>query len=238
MAPQVIVDKPPGLAEALAGRFVDEARKALDARRLFAVALPGGSVADRFFPRLAETALDWSRVHFFWGDERAVPPTDPESNYRAARTLWLEPAGVPATSVHRMEAEAPDAEAAARAYADTLTRVLGSPPRLDLVLLGVGPDGHVCSLFPGHPLLGEEGRLVAVVEDSPKPPARRMTLTLPALAAAGLVVVAALGGSKAEVVREALEGAGSELPLARVVRRARRCVFYLDDAAAAGVGRG
>jgi 6-phosphogluconolactonase len=96
----------------------------------------------------------------------------------------------------------------------------------------VGPDGHVCSLFPGHPLLAERRRWVAVVEDSPKPPPRRLTLTLPVLAAAELVVVAALGTSKAEVVREALADKESALPLALVVRQARRAVLLLDPDAA------
>ncbi len=136
-----------------------------------------------------------------------------------------------------MEADAADPEAAARAYAVTMVRILGAPPRLDLALLGVGPDGHVCSLFPGHPLLLEESRFVAVLDDSPKPPPRRMTLTLPALAAAELVVVAALGRSKAEIVRAAIEEPSSALPVARVARRARRCIFFVDAEAASGLAR-
>ncbi len=118
-----------------------------------------------------------------------------------------------------------------------MARILGAPPRLDLALLGVGPDGHVCSLFPGHPLLLEESRSVAVVDDSPKPPPRRLTLTLPVLAAAELVVVAALGRGKAEVVREAVEESASALPVARVARRARRCVFLVDAEAASRLTR-
>ena len=236
MAPEIIVDKPSELSETLARRFEEESRRALAARGFFSVALPGGSVAATFFPHLCRAAGDWSRTHFFWGDERAVPPSDPESNFGAARSLWLEPAGIKASQIHRMEADAPDPEAAARAYAETMVRILGAPPRLDLVLLGVGPDGHVCSLFPGHPLLLEESRFVALLEDSPKPPPRRLTLTLPVLAAAELVVVAALGRSKAEIVREAIEEPSSALPVARVVRRARRCIFLLDAEAANSYG--
>jgi 6-phosphogluconolactonase len=232
MAPEMIVDKPSELPDTLARLLEKEGRRALAARGFFSVALPGGSVATTFFPRLSRAAVDWSRTHFFWGDERAVAPSDPESNFGAARSRWLEPAGVKASQIHRMEADAADPEAAARAYADTMTRILGAPPRLDLVLLGVGPDGHVCSLFPGHPLLLEESRSVALVLDSPKPPPRRLTLTLPVLAAAELVVVAALGSGKAEIVRESIEDPSSALPLARVVRRARRCVFFVDPEAA------
>lgn len=232
MSPELVVDSPPALSEALAARFEAEARRALTARGFFSVALPGGSVGTTFFPRLAEAAIDWSRTEFFWGDERAVPPSHPESNFGLARSLWLEPARVPASGIHRMEAEAAEPEAEARAYADAMVRLLGAPPRLDLVLLGVGPDGHIYSLFPGHPLLREEGRYVAFVKDSPKPPPCRLTLTLPVLAAAELVVVAALGREKAEVVRDALERPESALPLALVTRRARRAFFLVDGEAA------
>jgi 6-phosphogluconolactonase len=227
MVPEIVVNEPIELQTTLARRFAEEAERAVAARGFFSVALPGGSVATTFFPRLAQTPVDWSRTRFFWADERAVPPGDPESNFGLARSLWLDPAEVPAVQIHRMEADVPDLAAAAAAYSDTMLRLLGSPPALDLALLGVGPDGHVASLFPGHPLLGEESRWVAAVEDSPKPPPRRLTLTLPVLAAAGLVVVAALDGSKAAVVREALERPESRLPLALVARRARRCLFLL-----------
>lgn len=232
MALQTIVDKPSNLPGRLGSLFEDEARRALGAGGRFSVALPGGSVGTTFFPRLGRAGVDWSRTEFFWGDERALPPSDPESNFGLARSLWLEPARVPAERIHRMEADAPDPEGAARAYSETMVRLLGSPPRLDFVLLGVGPDGHVCSLFPGHPLLREEGRWVALVTDSPKPPPRRLTLTLPVLAAAELVVVAALGRGKAGILKEALEKADSALPLAMVTRRARRAVFFMDDDAA------
>ena len=236
MAPEIIVDKPADLPEIFVRRFEDEARAAFDARGRFSLALPGGSVATSLFPRLAHSVLDWSRTHFFWGDERAVPPDDPESNFGVARRFWLVPAAVPPASIHRMEADAPDLERAADAYAVALAAATGSPPRLDLALLGMGPDGHVCSLFPGHPLLGEEGRFVAAIVDSPKPPPRRLTLTLPALAAAEWVVIAAFGGGKAEVVRDAAQNPASRLPVALVARAARRCLFLLDEAAAAGLG--
>ena len=229
---ETLVDKAVFLGDALAARVAEEGRRALSERGAFTLALPGGSVATTFFPRLARMDFDWSLADFFWGDERAVPPADPESNYAVARSLWLEPARVPASRVHRMPADAPDLQAAAAAYGRELAARAGTPPRLDLILLGVGPDGHVCSLFPGHPLLAERQRRVAAVEDSPKPPPRRLTLTLPVLAAAELVVVAALGRSKAEVVREALEDKRSALPLALVARQARRALFLLDPGAA------
>lgn len=231
MLPEVIVDGLDSLAERLASLVMQKARRALDERGSFAIALPGGSVAQAFFPRLARLPLDWSRTSFFWGDERAVPATDPESNYGVARALWLEPAQVPDASIHRMRADFPDLDRSAADYADDMERVLGTPPRLDLVLLGVGPDGHVGSLFPGHALLREERRWVASIEDAPKPPARRLTLTLPALEAAELVIVAAFGPGKAAAVRAALHDPESELPVALATRRARRALFLLDPPA-------
>jgi 6-phosphogluconolactonase len=237
MLQDLIVDKPPGLRETLAARLEDEGRRALAARGRFALALPGGSVATAFFARLSTVPLDWSRTDFFWGDERAVPPSDPASNYALARALWLEPAGVPAARIHRLPGEAADLEQAAAAAADDLVRVLGTPPRLDVLLLGVGPDGHVCSLFPGHALLDEDRRWVAALWDAPKPPPRRLTLTLPTIAAAELVVVAALGAEKAGAVRDALEDARSSSPLALVRRRARRLLVLLDPPAAGLLSR-
>jgi 6-phosphogluconolactonase len=238
MSPQIVVDKPEALARRLVERVERAFRSAVASRNRFGIALPGGSVATTFFPPLSGADLDWSRADFFWGDERAVAPDDPESNFALARTLWLEPRKVPDRSIHRMHAEEGDLEQAAADYAREMVRRLGEPPRLDVVLLGMGPDGHVCSLFPGHPLLDEEKRWVAPVLDSPKPPPRRLTLTMPVLAAAELVVVAALGDQKAEALRRALGEPGSALPVAMAARRAKESVFFLDEAAARLLSRG
>ena len=216
----------------LAQDFTSEAARAIAGRGFFAVALPGGSVATNGFPALAALPLNWSQVQYFWVDERAVPPSDPESNYALAQKLWLAPAGVPAASIHRMPADLPDLGAAAITYSDVLTRALGSPARLDFVLLGVGPDGHVASLFPRHRVLALEDRLVAAVDDAPKPPPRRLTLTLPMLAGAERVVVVAFGEEKAEALREALERHDSPQPLARLLRRTKRPLVLADRAAA------
>ncbi len=237
MLPEIIVSSSQNLAELLAERLETEGQKAIDARGRFSLALSGGSIADAFFPRLARAALDWQRVDFFWCDERAVPADDPESNYRLARRLWLDPAHVPAQRVHAMAADPAHLDASAAAYADELVRVLGSPPRIDVALLGVGPDGHVCSLFPQSPLLREEHRWVGAVRDSPKPPPLRLTLTLPALAAATLIVVAAFGEAKTPVVRAALEDRDSSLPLALVLARAHRALVLLDPSAATEISQ-
>jgi 6-phosphogluconolactonase len=240
MSLETIVDKPESIPELLARRFGDGARSALEARGRFAIALPGGSVATTCFPRLAACAVDWSRIEFFWGDERGVPVTDPDSNYGLARNHWLDKVPADPQRVHRMRGEREDLTAAAVEYEVELLRSLGDPPRLDLVILGVGPDGHVCSLFPGQSLLHERSRWVAAVHDSPKPPPRRLTLTLPALLQARDVVVVAQGESKAEVLKAALRDPASELPVALVGRRAAPTLFLLDQGAASlldGTGR-
>jgi 6-phosphogluconolactonase len=227
------IGDPPTLTARLGDELARLASEAAAAHRTVSVAVSGGSVATTFFPAWATTArIDWGRTDIFWADERAVAPTDPDSNYALARTLWLDPAGVPAARVHRMPADRPDLGAAAEAYADQLRLTLGPMPVLDLVLLGIGPDGHVASLFPGHALLGETARLVAAVTDSPKPPPRRLTLTPPVLTAARSVAIGAFGASKAAIVREALEDPASRLPAALIARAAGRAVWLLDRAAA------
>ena len=232
MSPGIIVEDPESLAEALARRVEALASEAFTERGRFSVALPGGSAATAFLPRLARARVDWPRADFFWGDERSVPPEHPDSNYGLAWALWLKDAALPPARIHRMRADDDDKDAAARAYESALTKHTGSPPALDVALLGVGPDGHVCSLFPGHRLLQEEIRLVAPIADSPKPPPQRLTLTLPALAAARLLVVAVFGAAKARVMREALEDPASRLPVALVLRGATQALLLLDPPAA------
>jgi 6-phosphogluconolactonase len=233
MAPRIFIGETPQLAERLAAIVAADAEAAIAGRGFFAIALSGGSVASSFFPRLALAPVDWSRALVFWADERAVPPADPESNYGAARGLLLEPAAIPPQRIHRMEGDAPDLARAAVAYGEAMEGLLGTPPRLDLVVLGVGPDGHVASLFPGHPLLLETQRTAMPVEDAPKPPPRRLTLTLPVLTAAAGVVIAAMGSAKADMIGAALEDPDSPLPVARVVRGAARVDMLLDAEAAA-----
>jgi 6-phosphogluconolactonase len=235
MTIEIVVGSLEDLTEACAREFEEAAARAVRERGRFAVALPGGSVATTFFPRLAR--VDGSRTDFFWVDERAVPPSDPESNFGVAERLWLTPGRVAAERVHRMPADASDLENAAKSYAEELTSLLGDPPRLDVALLGMGPDGHVGSLFPGHSLLREGRRWVAAILDSPKPPPRRLTLTVPVLHAADLLIVAAMGEAKAEVVRQAIEDSTSVLPVALALRGARRALILLDRPAASHLSR-
>ena len=228
---RTVVDDIPQLALTCAAAFESTAAEVLARRERFVIALPGGSVASAFCPVLATLAVDWTRIDVFWIDERAVPPDHPDSNYALALRLLLAPARVPPTRIHRMPGELPDLDQAARRAADELHAVAGNPPHLDLVLTGVGEDGHIASLFPGRP----EGRAdsksttpVIPIYDSPKPPARRLTLTLPVLASAGLVIVGAFSASKAAIMRDALHTRGALTPIAELLGRARSPLVLLD----------
>jgi 6-phosphogluconolactonase len=220
-------------ADAAARLVVAAAEKCIEERGEFRLAVPGGRSIEAVFARLARdperTQVDWTRVTLLFADERAVPPTHADSNYRLARVALLDPLGDPLPRVRRMRGEAADLEAAAREY----DAEMAVPA--DLVLLGLGEDGHVASLFPGSPLLSAGARRVAVVEAAPKPPARRLTLTPRALAEAreGAVVIA-IGAAKAGAARAALgvpDGPVDECP-ARLLRGA---AWLLDAAAAAGL---
>jgi 6-phosphogluconolactonase len=232
MSPEILIDDPEPLARAFAHRVEAAAGEAIAARGSFSLAVPGGSAAEALLPALAEAALDWPGVHVFWCDERAVPPHHPDSNHALARRLLLERVALRAERIHRMCAEVEAIGRSASEYEAELRRVAGDPPALDLALLGVGPDGHVASLFPGHPALEEKQRLVLQVHGAPKPPSRRLTLTLPALRQARLLVVAAFGAAKAEVARRMLREPGSPLPAARALRAAQALVLLDREAAA------
>jgi len=201
------------------------------ARGRFRVALAGGSTPRAVYPHLL-TGVDWARTDVFLGDERAVPPDDPQSNYRMARETLLAPAHVPDANVHRWRAEAADLDAAARAYEQTL-RAGGGPPWLDLALLGLGPDGHTASLFPGTSALQVEDRL-AVALDVPALKTRRLTLTYPALLGATQVIFLVSGAEKRSALADVLRP-GSTLPAARIVQRATGVRILCDAEAGEGL---
>jgi len=232
MTIEPIVRDIPELAEAFAEIVESAYGDARRSGRPFSIAVSGGSVAREFLSRLVRLSLDWRHVLVFFVDERAVPPDDAESNARLAREAWLDRVPIPMANVHRMRGESLDLEEAARSYEREMGHALGAPPRLDVVLLGVGPDGHVGSLFPGKPSLEESRHCVVAVHDAPKPPAERLTLSLLAIARARTVVLAAFGSAKAQVVREALENDDSPLPAARALRSGARPIVLLDPEAA------
>lgn len=227
------------LSRRAAAEFVRATRDAAARSGRAAVALSGGSTPKALFALLAgpefAPQIPWPDVHFFWGDERAVPPDHPDSNYRMAFETLLSKAPVPPENVHRIEAEKPP-EAAAAAYEKTLREFFHlaetDRPRFDLVLLGLGADGHTASLFPGSPALAEERRPVVAVYVE-KLGAHRITLTLPVLNRAANVFFLVSGADKAAALAAVFRpGAGERLPAARVDPSDGRLVWFVDEAAA------
>jgi 6-phosphogluconolactonase len=233
--PRVTVGTRESIASDVAELVAEQAQAAFAARGVVSIAIAGGSVAEACLPTLANAAVPWGATHIFWADERAVPVTDPESNAGQAMSLWRGSRLESDANVHPMPGSATNLDAAARAYADDITRVAGAPPVVDVVLLGVGEDGHVASLFPEHASLGDGSAIALVERESPKPPAARLSLSLATVVSARDVLIVAFGAAKASVMREALENASSLLPVAQVVQRASRVSVWLDTAAASAI---
>jgi len=202
------------------------------------LALAGGTTPRALY-RLLATAyrerIPWGRVYLFWGDERYVPPEDPRSNYRLVRETLLDHVPIPAENVHPMPTQFPDPNGAARAYAETMRAYFPGPwPRFDLVLLGLGADGHIASLFPGSAALDERDRWVTAAR-APAEPSQRLTLTLPALNHAARVWFLVAGTEKARALRRALVDAPRphHCPAVGVRPVDGAAVWWVDDAAAA-----
>jgi len=231
---------PQELFEAAAEEVVRCANQSVAERGRFTLALSGGSTPKNMFTLLATNArssLPWDRTFFFWSDERHVPPTDPDSNYRMAHEAMLSKVPVPAGNVLRVPAEMPDAAAAAEAYEQTIRRFFtlepGQFPRFDLILLGMGPDGHTASLFPETAALREKSRLV-VANWVEKLKTHRITFTLPLLNAARSVAFLVSGTDKAPALKAVLE---SDAPdgqhPAKLVRPSDgKLIWFVDRAAA------
>ena len=220
------------LAREAAGRFVEAARLSIADHGRFAVALSGGSTPRRLYGLLAQPpfvhAVDWRRVYVFFADERYVPPDDPESTLLLARETLLNRVPIPPENVFPMPTLGVEPEAAAALHAETLASFFGAPlPRFDLILLGMGPDGHTASLFPGRP---DVPGAVAAIHDSPKPPPVRLTLTLEAINRADRILFLVTGADKAETLRAVFEGsaAGSSLPAARVEAAGGQTAWLVD----------
>jgi 6-phosphogluconolactonase len=233
----VVLPEIGAVASEAADRFVESARAAIAARGTFRVALSGGTTPNAVYPLLASQPrvgrVDWSRVEFFWGDERAVPPDDPESNFGTAYRMFISKLpGVRPDSIHRMQGEGPDLNASALAY-ETELRLAFSvrgdrPPQFDLIWLGLGPDGHTASIFAGSSAVRVMDRWV-VANWVPSRQVWRLTLTYPVIDAAREIVFLATGENKANAIRHIRRGR-SPLPAARV--RARNVVWLIDAAAA------
>lgn len=220
------------IAVDVAEQIAELAQAAFAERGIVTIAIAGGSVADVCLPVLANAALPWAAVHIFWVDERAVPITSRDSNAGQAIAIWKGSRLAAEAVLHIMPAGAPGLEKAANMYSAEVASVVGNPPQFDIVLLGVGPDGHVASLFPHHRELSNTSSLAHAVSDSPKPPARRLTLSLTALTNARDTFVVAFGSAKAQVMRQALESPSSHLPVSLVVQRANQVHVLLDSEAA------
>jgi 6-phosphogluconolactonase len=209
------------------------------ARGRWSVALAGGSTPRLLYRTLADgdpsERIDWPRAQIFFGDERSVPPDHAESNYRMARETLLGRISVPAEQVHRMRGEAADLDGAAAAYEAELRNADPAPvPVIDLVILGMGPDGHTASLFPGTTALDERRRLCVAV-DVAKLATRRLTLTYPVFEAAREVMFLIVGQDKAHTLRDAVEGAfrPRDIPCQPILRRAAGAVTIFCDREAA-----
>lgn len=195
-----------------------------------AVGLSGGGTALLFLDALKVAQVDWRRIALFWVDERAVPPDAPQSNFGAAERLLLEPLGAAAPVAWRMPADMPDLDEAAALYDATLAHELGERGGLDLAILGIGEDGHIASLFPGHPALLNDRLRVVAVEGSPKPPPRRLSLTLPFLGRSHTVWIVALGQRKKPVLQGAITGDRPSTPLSLLLRQVKRATVFTDQA--------
>jgi 6-phosphogluconolactonase len=233
------------VAAAAAELFVASAAKALTERESWTCALSGGSTPRATYELLARPPLvdrvNWGSVHLFWGDERHVPPDDPDSNYRMVSEALLKHVPIPADHVHRVLAELPSAAAAAAAYEDTLRAVFklgpGEFPHFDFVLLGMGPDGHTASLFPNTPALSEQQALV-VANPVAKLQTDRITLTLPVLNNAREIVFLVTGQEKAAPLAAVLQGERrpDELPSQSIQPVDGSLTWLVDTAAADQIG--
>lgn len=222
------------VAQRAAAHVRRELQRAREQRGVAHLALSGGTTPGRTYELLGSAPEDLADTEIWFADERCVAPDDPESNYRLARETLLEPARVPAARTHRMRGELGAHEGASRYAQELAARFDAAGVALDVVILGIGPDGHVASLFPGAGTLeADEHELCLPVEDAPKPPPQRITLSLPVLLGARGCLLLATGASKADAVSAMLGEPSRHVP-ASLLRRERLTVIVDDAAAPAG----
>jgi 6-phosphogluconolactonase len=231
------------LSRAAASEFIRQGHRGVKEKGQFSVALSGGSTPKSLYSLLVNDSslqkeVPWDQTHFFWGDERHVPPDHPESNYRMTKEAMLSKIAIPSENIHRIRAENPNAQQAAEEYEETLRTFFrlkaGELPRFDLVLLGMGLDGHTASLFPGTEALLEQRRLV-VATWVEKFHTHRITMTLPVLNQAAFILFLVSGEEKAETLRQVLEERGQKSPLpSQFIRPTHGRLLWLVDR---GAGR-
>ncbi len=235
-----ILNAPQELFQAAAAEFIALASTAIRDHRKFTVALSGGSTPKSLYSVLARSALPWDKIFFFWSDERHVPPDHPDSNYRMAKEALLSKVPVPPENIFRVRAEEKDANVVAKDYEEALKLFFrlkpGEFPRFDLILLGLGPDGHTASLFPNTAALNETKRLV-VANWVEKFKANRITFTYPVLNNAACVIFLVSGADKADMVRTVLEDGRADLPSQRVHPVNGRLLWLLDKGAASKLSK-
>ena len=222
------------LSRAAADLFVTLAVQSIRERGRFLVALSGGSTPMALYRLLAREPIDWTRIHVFWGDERLVPPEDPENSYGQAREALLKHIPIPTENIHRVASEL-DPVAAARDYASILREFAAPPldwPRFDLVLLGLGEDGHTASLFPGSPVDATEP-VIAVTAQYQGRPARRVTLTPLVFNAARQVIFLVTGANKAVTLKGVFSDYNSseQIPAKRIQPADGQVTWLVDKAA-------
>ncbi len=223
----------------LASRVARLAEQAIRARGRFTIALSGGSLLDILSPPLITNPLrsqiQWTSWEVFWADERCVPLLSPDSNFAAANRLLFKHVDIFWEQIHEIDDTLAPREAA-RAYQSSITEVLqpgtGQMPRFDLILLGMGQDGHTASLFPGHELLQEKQKWVAPVFDAPKPPPERITLTLPIINHSREIIFVATGAEKSFALRKVFQDHNQSLPAALVNPMLGHLTWFVDEEAA------
>lgn len=218
------------LSQAATKKFIELANQAIAERGRFLVSLSGGSTPMKLYERLANETLDWTRVHFFWGDERCVPVDDPGNTYGQTKKILFDK--IETTNIHRVTSELEPAQAA-QAYAHTLSGFADAPfdfPRFDLVLLGMGDDGHTASLFPGSPI-DIETSTVAVTAHYQDRPANRVSLTPKVFNQAREVWFLVTGAGKAETLRRVIKGEQNleQLPAQRIQPVSGNLVWMVDE---------
>ena len=220
------------LSRFAAKSFIELANKAITERGRFLVSLSGGSTPMKLYERLANETLDWTSVHFFWGDERCVSVDDPGNTYGQTKKILFDKIG--ATNIHRVKSEL-EPDSASADYANTLSGFADAPfdfPRFDLVLLGMGDDGHTASLFPGSPV-EIDSPTIAVTAHYQDRPANRVSLTPKVFNQAREVWFLVTGAGKAEVLRQVIKGERNleQLPAQRIQPQNGNLVWMIDDAA-------
>ncbi|KAL5495333.1 SOL1 [Sanghuangporus weigelae] len=233
---------PNNLVESLASFVIKVQKDSIEKKGRFTIALSGGSLPKQLNGLIGKPGLKWDLWHVYYADERAVPLDHPDSNHKLCSDVFYSKVPIPAQNIHPIDPNyLDDLDELSDAYEQELIREFAMKdsaryPVFDLILLGMGPDGHTASLFPGHELLSEEDRWVAWIDDSPKPPPRRITLTYLVINHAARVAFVAAGAEKADILHTVLDKPEEGLPASRVRPASPGQVFwFVDDAASSKV---